>query len=94
MSKCKHPQEYVITYDDFSVLCEKCNCIIEQPGGVGLNEDVSKQPLCYAIVDNDGKMYFEEICVCEDDGPMKDICNEMNQDEPERKYKVVGLVAC
>lgn len=54
---------------------------------------VSKQPDCYAILGKNG-MYFAEICVCEDRESMEEILEELREDEPDEKYRVVGLRAC
>ena len=46
----------------------------------------------YGIVDKDGKVYWEEGCVCEDKEPLESTCEAINDyEDPRAPYRVAEL---
>lgn len=49
----------------------------------------------WAVIDCNGKPWWDEMCVCEDRGPLADIVKELNEEglhaDPRAPYRVVRL---
>ena len=46
----------------------------------------------YGIVDKNNHVYWDDTCVCEDRGPMEEICETLNdEDDPLAPYRVIQL---